>query len=256
MYQTGSNLPGIVTTKKPKRMALDSVQIGQMRFGGPIKIKSGTTDSGHTGMTSVLRPGGMFVAEAGATGLFVPVGEWVSGERGTAAVLTSAETADTDWDGSVMKLFRNGVLVASVTLGGDDDTTAEVVTALNANVSFRNHALASGANGAVLVITDVIGIGALSIEINLLTAYATANGAASSVAHAVNVLPDVRVIAEEVAMRDAGGESIDGFCSENYEAGLFRASHLVIGGTQATTLAAVPAWARGVMEARGSRFAL
>jgi|GEM_PF-3796544 len=256
MYQTGSNLPGIVTAKKPKRMALDSVQIGQMRFGGPIKIKSGTTDSGHTGMTSVLRPGGMFVAEAGATGLFVPVSDWVGGERGTAAVLTSAEAPDTDWDVSVMKLFRNGVQVASVTLAATDDTTSEVVTALNANASFRNHALASGLDAAVLVITDVLGIGALSIEINLLSAYATANGAASSVAHAVNVLPDVRVIAEEVAMRDASGESIDGFCSENYEAGLFRASHLVIGGTQATTLAAVPAWARGVMEARGSRFAL
>lgn len=256
MYGHGSNLPGITTHKKPKRMALDSVQLGRMQFGAPIRIKAGTVDSGHTSMTSVLRPGGIFVAETGATGYYVPVDDWANADKGTLGAITSAEAADTDWDGTVIKLFRNGVQVASVTLAGTDDSTSEVVTALNANASFRNHAVASGSDGQPLVITDVLGYGgALSVEQNLDTAWSTDIGS-SSIGHAKSTYPDVRIIGEEVAMRDANGESIAGLCTYNFEAGLFRASHLIVGGTQATTLAAVPAWVRAIFEARGSTFIL
>lgn len=257
MYSHGSNLPGLTAHHKPKRMALDDVQIGTMRSGSAIRIKSGTTDSGHTGMTNLLRPGGIFAKETGDTGYYVPVTDWVNAEKGTAAVLTSAEAPDADWASKVVKLFRNGLQVAEVTLAGTDDSTSEVVTALNANASFRNHALASGLDAAVLVITDVLGLGALSVEINLLSAYATANGAASSVAHGINLVPDVRVIAEEVAMLDAAGEAIAGFCSENFTAGFFRGKHLIVGGVQVTTtLTLIPAWARAIFEARGSSFVL
>jgi hypothetical protein len=252
----GSNLPGIVTFKTPKRMALDGIQQGSMRFGGPIKIKSGTADSGHTGQTNILRPGGIFVEETGSTGYYVPVNEWVSVAKGTAAVITSAEDPDADWASKVIKLFRNGVQVASVTLGAGDDTTSEVVTALNADASFRNNAIASGADLANLVITDVVGLGALTVEINLLSAYATANGAASSVGHAVNVIPDVRVIGESVCMTDSAGSAAPGECTYNFTAGHFRGKHLIVGGTVVAALTDIPAFARAILEARGSTFTL
>lgn len=250
----GSNVPGVVTTRRPRRMALDDVQQSSIKFGQPIKIKSGTADSGHTNQTNVLRHGGMFVNETGATGYHVPVSDWVNADHGTVATLTSAEAPDGDWASKVMKLFRNGVQVASVTLGGADDSTSEVVTALNANKAFVANAVASGNDAAVLVITDALGVGALSVEINLLSAYATANGAASSVAHAINVPPDVRVILEEVCMTDASGAAIAGSSTFNAIAGHFKRSELVIGGTVAASLAAVPAWARGAMERLGSKF--
>lgn len=258
MYQHGSNLPGITTHKKPKRMGLDSAQLGRMQFGAPIKIKAGTTDSGHTGMTSVLRPGGIFVKETGDTGFYVPAAtaDWASIDKGSLGAITSDEAADTDWDGTIIKLFRNGVQVASVTLAGTDDSTSEVVTALNANASFRNHAIASGTDGNPLVITDVLGYGgALSVEQNLASAWPV-DLTTFSVGHAKSAQPDVRIIGEEVAMRDANGESIAGLCSYNFEAGLFRASHLIVGGTQATALADIPAWVRAIFEARGSTFVL
>lgn len=255
MYQHGSNLPGITTAKKPKRMALDSVQLGSMRFGGPILIKSGTTDSGHTGATNTLRPGTMVAAETGGTGYYVPVSDWASVAKGTAGAITSLIAGGATTQSKILKLFRNGVQVASVTFASDDNTTSKLVTALNGNASFRNHAVASGADGAALVITDVLGIGALTAEIDLDTFFAIDIGT-SSIGHAITTHPDVRVIGEEVGMRDANGEAIAGHSSWNFEAGLFRASHLIVGGAQVTALTDIPAWARAVLEARGSTFVL
>lgn len=264
MLPMGSSLPGIVTHRKPKRMALDEGQ--SYEFGQPIRIKSGTTDSGHTGQTNVLRPGGIFVEETGSTGYFVPAADadWADIAKGSLGAITSEEAPDDDWESKTLYLYRNGILVASVALGANDDTTAEVVTALNGDTSFRKHALASGDNGNPLVITDDNpgAGGALTVVFPLTTAYATAidttgNGSNdSSIAHAKSTLPDVRVIGEEVAMVDSAGNAQAGYSSFNLRAGHFRASKLIVGGTQATTLAAIPAWVRAIFEARGSTFVL
>lgn len=259
----GSQLPGITTFRSPKRMALDEVQLSTMVLGDPIQIASGVVDAGHTGQTNVLRPGGMFAKKTGSS-LYVPVSDayWGLIDKGGVGEITSEEAPDDDWEGKTLSLYRNGVLVAAVVLAGTDDTTSEVVTALNANASFRNHALASGGDGEPLVITDVLGFGgALSASIPLTTAFAAAydqdgaGGNDASVAHAKSTQPDVRVIGEEVCMVDAAGNAIDGFSAWNFRVGYFQAKQLIIGGTQAAQLSDVPAWARAVMEALGSRFA-
>lgn len=252
----GSQLPGIVTHKSPKRMALDDVQLSTLVLGGPILIETGTTDSGHSGQTNVLRPGGMYAKKTGSD-LFTPVsnGNWANIDKGSRATLTSAEAADTDWDGTVIKLYRNGVKVAEVTLSGTDDSTSEVVAALNGDQAFAANAVASGQDAEPLVITDLHAKGdALTVEQNLATAWGV-NLTTLSIAHAKGTVPDVRVIGEEVCMVDASGAAIHGFCSWNFRAGYFKAKQLIVGGTQATAVSDIPAWARACMEALGGQFA-
>lgn len=250
----GSQLPGITTFKSPKRMALDDVQLSATVFGDSIEILTGEADSGHTGQTNVLRPGNVVAKKSGSSKFILASNaNWADIDKGAVAAINSAEAPDGDWVSKVVKLYRNGVKVAEVTLAGDDDSTSEVRDALNADPEFAANALATGEDAAVLVITDLHGKGdALTVEINLDTAYAVDIGT-SSIAHAKGSLPDVRVLGEEVCMVDAAGNAIDGFSSFNFWSGHFKATDLIVGGTQATQASDIPAWARAVLEARGSK---
>lgn len=243
----GSSLAGITTHKNPKRMALDDVQQGALVYGDPIVIASGVTDSGHTGQTNTLRPGTVVVKKTGST-QFVSATDYANHDVGSVAQVDSAEAPDADWASTTITLYRNGVQVASVTLGGADDTVAEVVTALNADQAFAANAKAVA--NTILEVYDLLGNGdALRLESTLATAYATAGGA-GSYAEAIGSVPDVRVLLEEVTMVDANGTATTGFSAENARKGHFKIADLVSGGTAGT----IPASARGVLTRRGSTF--
>lgn len=251
-----SQLPGIVTHRKPKKMALDSAQKSALVYGDPIVIETGQTDSGNSVRSTVLRPGNVVAKKSGST-KFVVADDYAHIDQGTAAAVVSAEAPDGDWASKVLKLFRNGVKVAEVTAAATDDTLAEWLTLLNGDQAFAANAEAADDGAGKLEITDQLGIGAIRVEINLNTAYANAFDSDddgtndSSYAEDENDLVDVRVILEEVDMLDAGGNADDGFCSENAWAGIFRVSDLITGGSDGT----IPASAKGVLRARGSQFA-
>lgn len=250
----GTSLPGVTTRTKPKRLALDDVQLSSLVYGDPIVIESGTTDAGSSRST-LLRPGGVYMKKTGST-KFVAVTNVHEVDQGTPAAITSAEAVDAGWASKTLTLFRNGVKVAEVTVGGADDTAAEWVTALHADVAFRANATASDSSGS-LVITDNLGGGdALRVEVDLDTAYDNAFDSSggssndSSYEEAIGTVPDVRVILDEVDMLDGNATAIDGHSARNVWAGHFKTADLVSGGTLGT----IPASAQGIFQARGSRF--
>lgn len=245
----GSNVPGITTHKTPKKMGLDDVQVSALVYGDPIVIESGATDSGHTNQTNTLRPGQVLIKKTGST-KFIVASDYANADPGSVAVVDSAEAPDSDWASTTITLYRNGVLVATVTAAAGDDTLGEFLTLLNSDQSFAANAIAADDGGGNLRITDLQGGGdALRVESTLATAYGTAGGA-GSYAEDEGELPDVRVTLEEVTMVDANGTAMDGFCSENARVGHFKVADLVTNGTKGS----IPASAKGVLKKRGSKF--
>jgi len=188
----GSTLPGQYTRTRASRL----VRYGTFgkELDGAVVIDSAQTDSdsGHT-PTYEFRSGNVVVLRT-STGKYVAAND-ANGDRCTPPVLTSLIPADSTWASKVITLKRKGATIVAVTLGGADDTTSEVVTALNGNAVFKANALASGADGASLVITGYQG-GAdaeLEVSMNLTTAWTTINGS-NSEAQAVGADADYRVL--------------------------------------------------------------
>lgn len=207
-----------------------------------IVIDKDQVDTANTGKTHEFRKGNVVILDASAGKYVKPTDG--DGDLGLPPVITSIEDPDADWASKVVTLKRNGATVAAVTLGGSDDSTSEVVTALNANAAFRAHAVASGADLANLVITGTRGGPGESLEvsINLDTAYASDDGSSSSDA-AVGSDAQVRVTCEMANLKDSDGVAVDD------EVLAARSGHF-----RTTDLIGLTAYTRGVLERAGSVF--
>lgn len=129
-----------------------------------------------------------------------------------APTFVSAEVPDSDWAGKVVKLYSDGAEVASVTLGGADDTLAEVVSALNGDASFAKHATAS-ADTNLRITSDFAGRGhSIGASINLTTGFATISGSSSYQSDAGS-FPTYAITTEPLDLKDINGVAKDNGCS-------------------------------------------
>jgi hypothetical protein len=110
------------------------------------------------------------------------LGKWVltsnttDADVATAADVAASETADADWQSKTISAYRNGALIVTVTLGGGDDTDAEIVTALNGNAIFAANCIASASGSRVHVkLLNAAPGDVLTVTSNLSTAFG-ANG--------------------------------------------------------------------------------
>lgn len=198
-------LPGIGSaTRLTVRFLIDNSIACQPEA---IVLDSGNVDSGST-PTSRFRAGNVVVYKT-SIGQYVEAND-TTGDRPTQPTVTSAEAADTDWDGTTITTYLDGVLVATSVLAGSDDSTSEVVTKLNTDYAAANLPIvASGLDAAVLVIKVNGGIhSSLRVESTLATAYATAGGA-GSYAEDVGNEADYRVTLEDVDLIDRDGTAQD-----------------------------------------------
>lgn len=104
------------------------------------------------------------------------------GDRHAAAAVRSAEVPDADWADKTLTwdvFYPDGTGASgTVASGGDETSVAAWVTLLNADVSFRNHLVASA--DTELVITSLRkGAVTVRIQLNLTTAYGTISGSNS-----------------------------------------------------------------------------
>lgn len=166
------------------------------------RLDSGDTDSGAT-PTWRIRPGNVMV-KVTSSGRYVEAND-TAGDAPTAPAVLAAEAGDDDWKGAVVTLWRNGVSVVAVTLGGSDNTTALVNTALNANAIFAANAIASASGSPTkTLITGLVG-GAdqtLKVTCDLASAFG-ANGTDD-----VGSDPDYVVTETEVDLQDRNGTAI------------------------------------------------
>lgn len=199
-----SGLPGIGSLSRTALRYLIDLSIPTRP--DTVVLDSATVDSGST-PTTIVRAGNVLVKRT-STGQYVEANH-ASGDSPVRATVTSAEAADTDWDGTTITTYLDGILVSTVVLAGTDDSTSEVVTALNTSYAALNLPIvASGADLAVLVIT-AHGINrSLRIESTLVTAYGTAGGA-GSYAEGTGTEADFVVLDETVSMLDAYGTAQD-----------------------------------------------
>lgn len=233
--------PGFYATR------LEDVAI--LRRPDAVKIgRNATLTSGMTcsRMSPTYRlPPGSVVVKKTSTGKFVHSTD-PSGDRNSGAVVTSAEVPDGDWASKTITLTIDGRPIVTVTLGGSDDTTSEVVTALNANPTFAAYATASGADGAVLTVTSkATGAGVnMKLTSNLLTAFGSAGK------DAAGVDADYRVTREFADMKDRDGNAIEP-STMTYLAGCFNANEFAVDGNGDSTLTGE---AEAVLARRGSTF--
>lgn len=193
------------------------VQTGQKMK--EVLVDSGNVDSGST-PTSRIREGNVLVKRT-STGRYIEAND-SNGDRNLPPVVTASETADTDWDGETITLTVNGVAVVTVTLGGADDTDAEVVTALNANATFRAHAIATAAGSRVVITGNKAGEGEyLKVTSSLATAFG-ASGTEDSGSWA-----DYGVLAKIVDLLDEAAAASHSLAPIVYARGRFKESLLV-----------------------------
>lgn len=134
------------------------------------------------------------------------------------ALVAALETADADWQSSIITVSVNGVVASAVTLGAGDNTDALVVTALNADAGFAAVALASAVGGVVQI--QLLGLGdLLHVNSDLATAYGAAG------IDAVSTYAAYRVATAFYDLKDIDGVAIDALVPV-LEAGHFDASEL------------------------------
>jgi hypothetical protein len=135
-------------------------------------LDSLTRDDANT-ITTQLRKG-LVVGESGSdAGKYVDAGD-ATVQTNVAANVSALETADSGWQSATItaSIAEEGVSV-TVTLGGADDTDAEVVIALNANEAFNAHFIATAPSGVVLITAIRTGP-AIKVISSLATAYGAA----------------------------------------------------------------------------------
>ncbi len=214
--------------------------------GSDVVVAGGQT-IGATPSFRVI-PGVVVVKESG-DGLYylADAADGVNaGDINTAAEVTSLEPADTDWDGTVITstaFYPDGLVAACpVTLAGTDDTTAEVVAALNANAAFANHFVASGTDGNPVVITARVK-GKVTINVQQ-TVIATGFGTLLVGTSATGTEADYRVIAQHGDLQDLDGDAAASKPLAALTAGRFKTSELLHLSNEA----------RAVLQGRGSTF--
>lgn len=166
---------------------------------GPDAIlKSTVTDSGAS-PTTTIRKGNSIVKKT-SDGLFYlddgPANA-SSADRNTVAAVVAQETADGDWASKTISVYVNGSLLVTVTLGGGDDTDAEVVTALNGNAIFAANCIASASGSRVHIKTLKAGADQyLYVTSNLSTAFGSSGQTGSGTD------AEYYITEEEVSMLD------------------------------------------------------
>lgn len=238
----GAPLPSFSSVTKTSRRFLitDTLDVA----GPDVVVDSGEADS--TTPTSWLRPGTVLVKRT-STGKYIGADD-SNADTFTQATVTSLEAADTDWDGTTVTIKINGITITTVVFAGSDDTTAECVTALNANAIFAANCIASGSNGNPVVI-KALRPGAdttLTISSDLATAW----GASGTSATGTD--PDVVVTTDWVALTDEFATAVDGVVS-TLRVGHFDESELIVSGTAGSIRTMAPV-AYAVLAKRGSVF--
>jgi hypothetical protein len=224
------------TTVAGRRVLVNSLIDPQVES---VTLDSSNTDAGST-PTHRFRPGNVVVKRT-STGRYVEANDG-NGDVFLPPVVSSAEAADTDWDGTTITVYMNGDLVDTIVLAGTDDSTSEVVTALNTSFAAENVPLvAAGADAAVLTIT-MHAPGSLRVESTLATAFGTAGGA-GSYAEDSSEDGDFRVVLEHVDLKDEEGTAI------HADALVARTGHF-----DASNLINLTAAARAVLKRRGAKF--
>ena len=148
--------------------------------GPDAVLKSTVTDSGSSPTTSIRK--GQCIVKKTSDGLYYlddGLANASSADRNAAAVVTASETADGDWASKTITVTTLGGK-RTVTLGGADDTDAEVVTAWNADADGKSLAVASASGGRVIFTSTAKGAHVhMLVESNLTTAFGTSGTAAS-----------------------------------------------------------------------------
>ncbi|GIW60232.1 MAG: hypothetical protein KatS3mg087_1298 [Patescibacteria group bacterium] len=201
----------------------------------PVLIDSAVTDSGST-PTNYIRAG-MVLVKNSSTGRYVAADD-AAGDRNTAPSVTADEAVGTTWASTTHSFYRNGVLVAQVTLAATDDSYAEYATALNNNAAFAANFSVSDAGGGVPKITakDT----GSDVYIRVVSSLATAYGANGKTAR--GSWADYRVLIQKVLLED-----LDGTAAHKYGMAMMR------GHFKESNLLRVTDEAKQVLVARGSR---
>lgn len=235
--------PGFISSR------LDDVAL-LLRPDGARRGQNATLTSGMTSSTASPTsriPPGMVIVKRTSTGKFLPATD-ANGDRNSAAVVTSLIAGGATTASKTISLYVKGRLIVTVTLGAGDDTTSEIVTALNANATFAAYAVASGADGSPLVVTslekgsDVV----MKLTSNLTTLFG-ANGTDASGADA-----DYRIVKSYADMLDAFGSAQEPSV-ETWIAGVFSASAIAaaVDGSGNSTLTGE---AKAVLTRLGCKF--
>lgn len=214
---------------------------GEGKIGGDdVVVASGQTSS----ITPDHRhpPGTVLVKKTG-DGKFYLATDSANVDSPAAASVSSLEAADDDWEDSTITVTGHwGSL--TVTLATTDDTTAEVVAAINAAAAALDPEwgpiVATGSNGNPVVVTNRdVGEGTYLHVIH--NGATTAFGASGT--DAVGTDPEVRVTAYWCDLKDLEGTATDALVPT-----------LVAGHFDESELSGLTAEAKAILQKRGSRF--
>lgn len=213
--------------------------------GNDVRLKGGvTTDFPATG--EKVMPAGAVVVKKTADGLYYLADDGVNGDRNTAAAIDSLEKPDADWKSKSITwavTYPDGkAFGGTVTLGADDDSIAEVVTALNGDAAFAAHLVASDAGASDLLTITTVAKGKvhLALSSDLATVYGDGVTLEDEGAEA-----DYRVTYEQRDLTKPGGAARDSSFVPTLLAGHFDESSLV----------GLTVEAKAVLMSRGSLFA-
>lgn len=184
-----------------------------------VVLDSGNVDSGSV-PTSRLREGNVMVKRT-STGKYIEADD-ANGDRNAGAVVTAAEAADSDWQSADITVSQNGGDKVTVSLGGSDDTNAEVATALNADADFARNYIADG-SGALLTITSLRT--GEDVQLTVTSDLATAFGANGT--NASGTWADYGVLQRPVDQADDAGTASDTHGSIAYAKARFKESLLI-----------------------------
>jgi hypothetical protein len=208
-----------------------------------VVVDSGCTDS--TTPTYRLRPGTVLVKRT-STGRYIAAND-SNADVPTQAVVTASETADGDWASATITITLNGIALVTVSLGGSDDTDAEVVTALNGNAIFAANCIASASGSRVIVKTLR---GGADVALKVTSSLSTAFGASGTFASGTD--PEVAVTDDWVDLQDDAGNAINAPVKALCR-GHFDLSELIVAGTAGSLRTMAPI-AYAVLAKRGSIF--
>ena len=216
--------------------------------GSDVVVAGGQTTNYPATGNKRIRAGAAVVKESGDGLYYLASGAdgASAGDINTVALVSSAEAPDGDWASKVVTwsvFYPDGSVVSdTVTLGAGDDTVAELVTALHANVNFRNHLLAT-ANTILEIRSLVKDAVRVRISVNLTTAYGTVSGS-SSYTDGTGTQADYRVITQDRDLIDVNGTSAPSHPVSTLMAGRFDESEMSHLSNEA----------RAVLQGRGSTF--
>lgn len=245
-------LPGVKKLSLPARGFLGSQRPEDRRSGGAIVLKSTVVDTGNgLARTTLIRPG-FVVGKKSSDGLFYRADDTSNVTGPTAATVTSAADIGAGAASKTFKWKYKGGGEQTVTMGGADDTPAEVVTKLNGDENFNADLIAS-LNGNKLVITARRG--GVSEYFQITTGTLNGQGGSTDDTFTDNAMyggsdPDYRVTgtgdggyADYVDMLGSDGAAANQY-TPNLVAGVFKESQLI----------GLTAEAKAVLTARGSIF--